>query len=134
MRPTKRAIKKGNLARLDIKSSLLILSSSSTSNVLNSFSICKEQRQVSQNCKDVGKYELQRTDGGDLPHHQLAAALSTVAHRIAAPCRYKMFQYPCTSQKQFHRCSETTAVSLGGHTQSRTAHITLSVSCSTSAR
>lgn len=123
----KNAIRNGNLPRHVMKSSLLIFSSPSMSNVLNRSSICQKVTwsglrsmpslwPTSVTCCSRGATEI-------LLYHQTAAACLTAGHRLAVPWRSQMFQDPGTSQRRSHRHPGTTVASSGARTQPRTAYM-----------
>jgi hypothetical protein len=112
--PAKSAIKNGNLDRQAMKSSLLIFSSSSMSNVLNSSSICNRTTWPEDEEDSDGRSttELCCSRGsGNLPRHPTASSCLTAGYRPVAPGRSQMFQHPCTSRRQFHRYTGTAAAS-----------------------
>jgi hypothetical protein len=108
-----------------MKSSLLIFSSPSMSNVLNSSSICQRLHgQMSMTSWWWNSVTCcSRGAMGILPYHQTAAACLTAGHQLAVPWRSQMFQDPGTSQRRSRRHPGTMVASSGAHTQPRTAYM-----------
>jgi hypothetical protein len=109
-----------------MKSSLLIFSSPSMSNVLNSSTICQRGLHGQMSMTSWWRNSAtccSRGAMGILPYHQTAAACLTAGYQLAVPWRSQMFQDPGTSQRRSRRNPGTMAASSGARTQPRTAYM-----------
>jgi hypothetical protein len=133
IRAAKNAIRNGNLPRHAMKSSLLIFSSPSTSNVLNSSSICQRLHGQMSTTTSWWRWRnsftcCSRGGGGPkgdfiLPYHQKVAPCLTARDQLAVPWRSQTFQDPGTSQRRSRRNPGTVVASSGARTQPRTAYM-----------